>query len=71
MIIFKKKVLFFLMFISINLVGISLFRIDWTILETGSWIDIFNETNGLLANSILSILFMLLYVKKIKEDKKK
>lgn len=65
---FNKVTLFILMTSMSILGGISLIMVDWEVFENGE--GIFREIRLPIIFIGLSILFMIPYVKKIKESKK-
>ena len=65
----SKKILFALMFLMSTLSGITLCMVDWEVLEKGKGIDIYREINTPLIFFGLAFLFMIPYVKKLKEEK--
>ncbi|QMU64539.1 MAG: hypothetical protein GKR88_09765 [Flavobacteriaceae bacterium] len=70
MVKFSKKTAFIFFFVCATFSGISLYKIDWETIGVGTWIDTFNKIDGFIVFMILTIFFMLYYVKKIKEENK-
>lgn len=67
----SKKILVGLMILMSILCGITLSMVDWEVVENGKSVEIYREINTPLIFFGLSILFMIPYVKKIKEESKK
>lgn len=65
----SKKVLFGLMLLTAIIGGVSFSFIDWDIIENGKGIDVYNQIDLPILFFVLSISFMIPYVKKLKEDK--
>ena len=61
------KVLFSLMILMVILGGISLNFVDWNILQEGRFIEIYNEVDIPIIFFLLSISFLLTYLKRSKE----
>lgn len=66
----SKFYLFILMLFTAIMGGISLSFIDWDIIEKGKGIDIYNQIDLPVIFFLLSISFMIPYVKKLKEENK-
>lgn len=69
MISFSKKTLFILMILSMTFAALSLCVVDIDISE--NWKVLLDKTSIFISFTISAILFMLYYVKKVKEDKNK
>lgn len=69
MISFSKKTLFILMILSMTFAALSLCIVDIDISE--NWKVLLDKTSIFISFTISAILFMLYYVKKVKEDKNK
>ena len=69
MISFSKKTLFILMILSMTFAALSLCIVDIYISE--NWKVLLDKTSIFSSFTISAILFMLYYVKKVKEDKNK
>ncbi len=65
----SKIVLFVLMLFTAIMSGVSFSFIDWDIIENGKGIDVYNQIDLPILFFVLSISFMIPYVKKIKEEK--
>ena len=66
----SKKILFALMLLMSTLGGITLSMVDWDIIETGKRVDVYNQIDLPIIFFLLSISFMIPYVKKLKEENK-
>ncbi|WP_438989387.1 hypothetical protein [Polaribacter sp.] len=69
MISLSKKTLFILMILSATFASLSLCIADIDMTE--NWKDLLNKASIFISFSISTILFMIYYVKKVKEDKNK
>lgn len=67
MISLSKKTLFILMILSATFASLSLCIVDIDMTE--NWKDLLNKTSIFISFTISTILFMMYYVKKVKEDK--
>jgi hypothetical protein len=65
----SKRVLLVLMILTSTLGGITLSWVDWNIIKTGKGVDVYNQIDLPIIFLLLSIIFMIPYVKKLKEEK--
>tara|TARA_R110000787_G_scaffold17133_7_gene54079 strand:+ start:318 stop:527 length:210 start_codon:yes stop_codon:yes gene_type:complete len=64
----KKKTLLVLMILTSMFGGLTLSWVNWGVFETGKNIEIYNEIELPLIFLLLAFVFMIPYVKKIKEE---
>jgi len=65
----SKIVLFVFMLFTAIMSGVTLSFIDWDIIENGKGIEVYNQIDLPIIFFVLSISFMIPYVKKLKKDK--
>ena len=65
----SKKILLVLMILTSIMGGLTFIGIDWGVFEIGKGIDIYNQIDLPIIFLLLSISFMIPYVKKLKEKK--
>lgn len=68
MIKLSKRMLFFLMILNSTLAGITLVYVDWSVFETKQ--GIYDEIHQPILFLLLSLYFMVPYVRKLKEKRK-
>ena len=64
----SKMILFILMISMTAVGGVSFSMVDWEIIESGKFYDVYSKLSLPILGLVLGLYFMVHYVKKIKQE---